>query len=262
MRTKKALISLMAVLPLALSSCNSEKYIDLYNYDIDNGVNYVSVSGETLISMVNSEMEFFLFVHSDYCSHCLDADETFKEVMESEKYHNTVYMWEVETSTEYYSVSSQIPGVLNEEAVTPQFRIIQNGELITAIDPSRFYNNGRLKSTLRYYFEFASLYTLSLSSSFEQFNSDFDSYMMLVYDGASSESLNIYNSVYNEVKSKSTPTLFINLNQIENSLEQNLVSMGVDIEKDSLYYVENLTITKASYDLTKSTITDFVGLYN
>ncbi len=262
MRSKKALISLAMLIPLSLSACSNERYVDLYNYDIDNGVNYVKINDETLISMVSSEMEFFLFVHSDYCSHCLDADETFSEVMQSEKYHNTVYMWEVETSEEYYSVSSSIPGILNESAVTPQFRIIKNGELITDIDAGHFTNNGRLKSTMRYYFEFTSLYTLSLLSSFNQFNLDYSSYMMLVYDGSSTDSLNIYSALYQQVKQKSTPTLFINTSQIEDSLKDNLSTLGVNYEKDSLYYIENLVVSESLYDLTKSSITSFVGLYN
>ncbi len=262
MHKKKALISLALILPLALSSCNSSKYIDLYNYDIDFGVNYVSISDETLISMINSEMEFFLFVHSNSCSHCQVADETFKEVMGKEKYHNTVYMWEVSTSTSYKAIQDACPGILNEQAVTPQFLIVENGVLIKDIDAGRFMSNGRLKSTMSYYFEFSSLYTLTLESAYEKFNEDYSSYIMCVYDGDSTKSLNKYALVYNQVKESKSPTLFLNSAQIEDSLKQNLASIGVDYEKDSLYYIENLVISESVLELTSNSVTSFVAQYN
>ncbi|MCD8204012.1 MAG: hypothetical protein LUB56_02680 [Coprobacillus sp.] len=262
MRNKKALISLALVLPLALSSCNSEKYIDLYNYDIDFGVNYVLVSDETLINMINSEMQFFLFVHSNSCSHCQVADETFRAVMENSKYHNTVYMWEVSTIESYNNILKNCPGILNEAAVTPQFLIVDNGVLIKDIDAGRFMSEGRLKSTMKYYFEFSSLYSLTLNSAFEQFNVDFPFYTLFIYDGDNVDSLNKYALIYNEVKEEKNPTLFLNSAQIEDSLASNLSIIGVDYEKDSLYYIENLSVSESLFEITSSSVSSFVARYN
>ncbi|MCD8194840.1 MAG: hypothetical protein LUD22_00825 [Coprobacillus sp.] len=260
MHKKKSLVSLLAIIPLLLTSCSSSSVKGLYNYDLevidlqDEEINpFVELEAEDIIAMLKAELSFPLFIHDVNCSHCIVANANFREVFES--YPATIYRYTYNYST--YEKLNDFDSILFPfEFYTPRVMIIRDGELIVDVASSRVAStSSRLKGSLKSFVKLDNLYRLSLNESFELYNENYNDYILFTY---SSSDLDLYNYTYWAVNKKKTPVLFINTDETEEILNETLTKKGLDLSTPNLTSISSSEVENLVNNVDKSAIDEFL----
>ncbi len=258
---KKKFVCLIATIPLLLSSCGSADSIKgVYNYDLnvvdiqDENINpFVEVGPDEIIEMFEAELSFALFIHDVNCSHCIVANANFREVFE--EYPFTIYRYTYAGST-YEQLNEYNETLFPNMFYTPRFLIIQDGWLSVDVNSSRLASTpSRLRGSLKAFIKDSNMYRLSLDDAFTQFNKDHSSYILFTY---SAKEYGLYNYMYQSVKKYKTPTLFINVDESEEILDNTLIEKGLDLTSPVLSYIENSEINYSVNQLDESKIDEFL----
>lgn len=206
---KKTLnLLLLIIFTASLASCSKNKNAikAINNYNIIDSVssdfksNIINLDSTSIISMINSDSSFLLFMYSDFCSSCKDVKDNLNEYFKNNKY--TIYGFNGDNPSEYVLLHDSLPEVFPERLSTPELKVIKDGKHVDSIQTSKLVNNRLIKSAINSFLYTSNIYTVTNEYTYKAFKNSFSEYEEIRYSSESKEKMKPLLDIYNSDSNK------------------------------------------------------------
>ncbi|MFA7032971.1 MAG: hypothetical protein WC201_05375 [Bacilli bacterium] len=235
---KYALWTFLSLFLIGCSPIRSQYAIPLMN-NIDLKINdeqslTENLSATQLLNLTASNASYALFVYSNTCNYCHDAQVSIQSFIKD--YHYVIYSLEY-TSVGYQSLNTAYPEIFTNGLSTPSLLIINNQILTYSFDYNVLLSYTSFKPVAKQHFYQCSIATFTQEASMNSFFSENEETLVFIYDDFHRESLHLfYDIVYPAaIESSTMRTAFLNKNRFETSVfDQLCTTLTIASSEDSI----------------------------
>lgn len=220
---KKKIKWFLLLLTILFSSCNrsiNQYQVYAYNnldiHDNTNESKTTIISFEQLSYLIDTNQQFALYIHSETCSMCREADKSLKNFLI--KNHYVIYSLEY-SKTIHQELIKSFSYVFPTIISTPSLFLIKNQKITYSFDREVLRDSNAFNRVAKQHFVKTNISTLSTLLTYQSYIDNNSDYLLFLYKSTNVHSLNVFkNKVFNKVIKYKTKALILDINLISSDL--------------------------------------------